>query len=225
MWVRLLKDWDARYCSCVHKQVSVLTDQQGAAEWHKSNSSFNFSSSDSDKLKSLLWYTNGDITENINTKYKNNKTHSHCISHLCAFILKVPADRQTGRQCFCINRAEDSSRGWWELRTGVSPVFQLSPSPLMSCGNPITAVSGTAGCSSCETTTVQLKRRRKLKQLLFRQEVHSHQSVLDLRRTQTMTADVDDIIHPAGYLVVTVLWPVRTVTSEVTTWQKENTSW
>lgn len=131
----------------------------------------------------------------------------------------------TCRQCFCINRAKDSSRGWWELRSVVSPVFQLSPSTLMSCGNPITAVSGTAGCSSCETTIVQLKRRRKLKQLLFRQEVHSHQSVLDLRRTQTMTADVDDIIHPAGYLVVTVLWPVCTVTSEVTTWQKENTSW
>lgn len=222
MWVRLLKDRDARHCSYVHKLVSVLTDQQGAAEWQKSNSSFNFSSSDSEELKSLLWYTNSDITENINTKYKNNKTHSHCISHLCAFILKVPADRQT---VFLYKQVEDSSRGSWELRSGVSPVFQLSPSPLMSCGNPITAVSGTVGCSSCETTTVQMKRRRKLKQLLFSQEVHSHQSVLDLRRTQTMTADVDDIIHPAGYLVVTVLWPVCTVTSEVTTWQKENTSW
>lgn len=95
MWVRLLKDRDARHCSYVHKLVSVLTHQQGAAEWQKSNSSFNFSSSDSEELKSLLWYTNSDITENINTKYKNNKTHSHCISHLCAFILKAPADRQT----------------------------------------------------------------------------------------------------------------------------------
>lgn len=47
--------------------------------------------------------------------------------------------------------------------------------------------------------------------------VCSHQCILYLRRTKTMTADIDDIIHPSSYLVVSVFRAVRSITSEIIT--------
>lgn len=175
-------------------------------------------------------------------KFTRTKTFSlFTNSILCAFILKVPPDPQTGDDDFHTNSTGGSSRGWWEFRSGVLPVFN-SPSPLISCGNPITAVSGTAGCSSCNTNAASDIVLRKAWQetsypsshfssssshliiTMYLLHVASHQSVLDLRRAETMTADVDDIIHASGYLVVTVLWAVRPVAGEITTWQKQTSA-
>lgn len=45
----------------------------------------------------------------------------------------------------------------------------------------------------------------------------SHQRVLYLCCTKTMTADVDDVIHPPSYLVVSIFRAECSITSEIIT--------
>lgn len=45
----------------------------------------------------------------------------------------------------------------------------------------------------------------------------SHQCVLYLCRTKTMTADIDDVIHSPSYLVVSLVRAECSITSEITT--------
>lgn len=48
----------------------------------------------------------------------------------------------------------------------------------------------------------------------------SHQCVLYLGRTETMAADIDDVIHSPSYLVVSIFRAERSITSEITPWER-----
>lgn len=45
-----------------------------------------------------------------------------------------------------------------------------------------------------------------------------HQCVLYLCRAKTMAADIDDVVHSPGYLVVSVYGAERSITGEIKTW-------